>query len=814
MVEGIWQDMRFALRTLRRNPGFTAAAVAVLALGIGANTAIFSAADAFLFRPLPFGHADRLVMLYETNPDYHWVHETAAPANVLDWREQVDAFADVATYTDFRDQVTYVHEGEPELLGVTYVTGNFFSVLDAKPELGRGFTWDETWKGNDNVVVLSHAFWVSHFGGDPSVVGRTIEFTGSAPTVVGVMPAAFTFPSPKTEVWTPWGWDPAQRQAVFFRRAHWMRPIARLAPGISVAQADAALQVVVRRLQHDFPETNRVMGAGLMPLRDFLIMDVRGAILMLLGAVGLLLLLACTNVANLTLVRASDRSREVALRVAVGAGRGRIVRQMLVEGVLLSLVGGAVGLGLGWLGVKAIATQRSIGIVGATTLSLDLRVVLFTVAASVGSGLLFALVPALRAARGDVHDALKDGGRSGASGRHALRTAGGLVAVEVGLALLLVVGAGLMIRTSLALRGVDTGVRTDGVVAIQFTLPRARYPQRDEVLTFQDDFERRMEGRPGITKVGIVSQLPLHDMGYTSQVQAYGWPPDRVGQEIAHRQADRAYLEAMDVPLIRGRMFGPEDGPDGPPVVVINETFARELFPGEDPVGQRIAYDKHAAAHPDSASWHEIVGVVGDERQLSPAQPTKAEVVEPRDEEWGRTMWYVIRTSADVGQTAATARSVLHEMDPLVPLGTVRSMREVWRASMAQQEFILELLGVFGVMALLLSAVGVYGVTSQAARKRTQEIGIRMALGAGGGDVVGLMLRQGLTVVAVGLAVGLLAALLATRAMAGFLYGVAPTDPATLASVVALLAAVAAAACYIPARRATSVDPVTSLRAE
>jgi len=458
MLESTIQDLRFALRTLRRNPGFTATAVAVLALGIGANTAIFSAADAFFFRPLPFGDADRLVMLYETNPDYHWMHATGAPANVLDWREQVDAFADVAAYTDFVDKATYVHEGEPELVGVTRVTGNFFSVLDVTPEVGRGFTWDETWEGDDDVIVLSHAFWVSHFGADPSVVGRRIQFSGSSPTILGIMPAGFHYPSPGVDAWSPWGWNPAQRQAVSFRRAHWVRPIARLKAGVSPEQANASLQVVVKRLQQDFPETNRVMGAGLMPLRDFLVMDVRGAMLVLLGAVALLLLLACVNVANLTLVRASDRTREMALRLALGARRGRIVRQMLVEGMVLAVAGGAIGLGLGWAGVRLMATQRPIGIVGATTLTLDGRVVLFTLLVSLGSGLLFALAPALRTAGGDVHGALAEGGRSGASGRRALRTAGGLVAVEVGLAVLLVVGAGLMVRTAVALRNVDPGV--------------------------------------------------------------------------------------------------------------------------------------------------------------------------------------------------------------------------------------------------------------------------------------------------------------------------------------------------------------------
>jgi len=814
MLDGMLQDLRFAGRTLRRNPGFAAAAVAVLGVGIGANTAIFSATNAFLFRPLPFGDADRLVMLYETNPEFGWTDATAAPANALDWRDQVDAFEDVALYSPFVNQVTYVKEGEPELLGVVSVTGNFFSVLDVRPELGRGFLWDETWDGNDDVVVLGHAFWVSHFGAAPDVVGKTLTFGNTTVEIVGVMPEGFDFPNPDADMWSPWGWDPANRQAAWFRRAHWVSPVARLKPGVTPERADAELQAVVERLQRDFPETNRVMGAGFTPLRDFLVRGVRRPLGVLLGAVALLLLLACTNVANLMLVRASDRTREVALRFAMGARGRRILRQMLTEGLLLALLGGAVGLALGWVGVRAIATQQPIGIRGATALALDGRVVLFTVGVAVLSGLLFGIAPALRSARGDLQGALKEGGRGGSGGRGAMRTVGLLVSVEVGLAVLLVAGAGLMVRTFWMLRSVDPGFRTEGVVAVEFAVPSARYQVRDQVLAFQDDFEQRLEARPGISRVGAIGQLPLNGTSWSSQFQAEGWPPDRVGFEILHRRADPGYFDALDIPLVRGRMFGPDDGPEAPLVVLVNETFAREHFPGEDPIGQRIAYDRAAAAHPDDNPWYEIVGIVGDQKQTTPGEPTRAEVFENRRQDWGRTEWFVVRTSGDVASAVAAARDVLHELDPLIPIGSVRPIREVWRESMAQQTFILTLLGAFGAMALLLAAVGVYGVTAQAARKRTQEIGIRMALGAAAPDVVRLMLRQGLSVVALGLAAGVVLALVATRAMASFLYGVEPTDPATLVSVVTLLAAVATVACWVPARRATSVDPVNSLRTD
>lgn len=812
MIESTRQDIRFAARTLARNPGYAAAAVGVLALGIGAATAIFSAANAFLFRPLPFDEPHRLVRLYETNPEFGWTHADAAPANVLDWREQVEPFEDVATYSTFPNRVTYLRrDGEPELLGVTTVSGNFFSVLGVEPLLGRGFRWEETWAGADDVVVLSHATWVSRFGGDPSVVGTTLQFGTSTVEVVGVMPAGFDFPSPDAHLWSPWGWNPEDRSATWFRRAHWVHPVARLKPGATLEEADAALQVVVRRLQAEYPETNKVMGAGLMPLRDFMVRDVRTFLYVLVGAVTLLLLLACTNVANLTLVQAVGRSREAALRLALGAGRRRLARQFITEGVVVSLLGGILGLGLGWAAIRALARRQPVGIPGATELALDGRVVLFTLLVSVLAGVLFAGAPALRNLGGAVHDALKEGGRGGGVSRRGLRTVRALVAAEVALAVLLVAGAGLMTRSFLLLRAVDPGFTTEGVVAAQFTVPSARYPTRDEVLSFQDEFRRLLEARPGVERVGMVGQLPLTGASWSSQFRAEGWPPERVGFEILHRRADRAYFDALEIPLLRGRLFDDNDGPDAPPVVVINETFARQHFPGEDPLGQKIAYDR--AATPAS-TWYEIVGIVGDQNQEGLGVPPRAEAFEHRTQDWNRTLWFVVRAPGDVALATGAVRAVLREMDPQIPLASVRPLREVWRSSLARDEFLLMLLGAFGLVALVLAAVGVYGVTAQAARWRTQEMGIRMALGADGGSVVGLMVRQGMAVVALGLAVGVALALWLSRTLTTLLHGVAPDDPVTLGGVVALLAAMAFVACWLPARRASRVDPVASLRAE
>jgi putative ABC transport system permease protein len=811
MVDTIGQDLRFAFRTLTRNPAFAATAVAVLALGIGANTAIFSAVNAFFFRPLPFADPDRLVMLYETNPEFGWQHAGGAPANVLDWREQVDAFQDVAMYTEHVGSFTHVREGEPELLGVTNVSGNFFSVLGVPAALGRAFEWDETWEGNDGVIILSHALWETHFGADPGVVGRTVELSGTTVEIVGVMPDGFSFPSDQTQMWSPWGWATDARDQVWFRRAHWVRPVARLAPGVSPTEADGQLQVVVHRLQTEYPETNRVMGAGLMPLRSFLVREVRMPLMVLLGAVSLLLLLACANVANLMLVRASERSREVALRHALGAGRRRVVRQFLTESLVMAFLGGTLGLGLGWAGVRAMERLTALGIDGATAIALDARVVLFTLAVALFSGVVFGLAPALNSTGSRLGEALKDGGRGGTAGRQGLRTVNLLVATEVALALLLVVGAGLMVRSFWLLRDVDPGFQVEGTLAVQLTVPSTRYAERDQVLAFYDQLTEALEGRPGIERAGTVGHLPLAGQSWSSQFQAEGWPPDRVGFEIVHRRADPGYFEALGIPLVRGRMFDSSDGPEAPLVVVVNETFAREHFPGEDPLGQKIAYDRAATAE---STWYEIVGIVGDQHQNSPGQPVVAEVFENRDQDWGRFSWIVMRTSMEPMSVVPVFRSVLREMDPLIPVASVRPLEEVWRTSMAREEFILTLLGVFGAVALVLAAVGVYGVTAQAARKRTQEIGIRMALGAAAPDVLSMLLRQALRVVGLGLAVGLVATLLTTRVLTTLLFGVAPTDPGTLAAVVVLLGGVALLACYVPALRATRVDPVRSLRAE
>ncbi|MEM7415252.1 MAG: ABC transporter permease [Gemmatimonadota bacterium] len=815
MIETTRQDVRFAWRTLRRNPGFALSAIGVLALGIGANAAIFTAANAFFFSPLPFEDSGRLVTVFETNPDFGWEDATAAPANLLDWREEVGAFADVSGYSEFTSQITTFQADGPVVVGGSMVLGNFFDVLGVAPVMGRGFTMDETWQGNGDVVVISHALWLDYFGADPDVVGKTIEFNGGPQEVVGVMPQGFHFPTADTQLWFTNRWDPAARTQVWFRRAHIVRAFARLEPEVSHETAQAQLEVVMDRLEEAYPGTNTRMGAGIMPMRDFLVRGVRTQILVLLGAVGLLLVLACANVANLMLVRANDRTREIALRRAIGAGRGRIVRQLLVESALIAGVGSVLGLVLGSAGVRLLTASQPLGIEGATALALDGRVLAFTAAIGLSAGLFFGIVPAIRLTSDDVDPTLRDGGRGNSGGRGGLRTVRALVATEIALALVLTLGAGLMIRTFAEMRSVDPGFSPEGLVAVQFTVPSTRYQNRDEVLAFYNEMIESLEARPGIVSAGTVGQLPLAGTSWSSQLKADTWGPDRVGYEVLHRRADADYFETVETPLLRGRLFDGRDGPEDPLVIVINEAAAEQYFPGEDPVGQRVAYDREPT--PES-NWYEIIGIVGNQHQESPKVEPRAEVFENRDQDWGRSSWVVVRGGGEVDGLVPQIREVLGEMDSMIPIARTRVLRDVWRTSMAREEFLLQLLSVFGAVALALASVGVYGVTAQAARRRTQEIGIRMALGAAKEDVVRMMIRQGAAVVAVGLVVGVALTMLTTTALASvldpMLFGVRPTDPATLVTVVALLSGLAVLASYLPARRAAVVDPVSSLRAE
>ena len=811
-VEDFTGDVRFALRSLRRTPVLTTAAVVTLALGIGANAAIFSAVNAVVLQPLPMPHPERLMMLWEENPEKNWYKQTAAPANYLDWRAQVPAFANVAAYADFLGQSTLTERGEPRLVNFALVTGNFFDVAGVRPLLGRALTDAETWRvGNEQgVAVLSYRGWRTQFGQDPGVIGKTIVLDGQRVQVVGVMPEGFAFPFETVELWKSIGWKPAARADVGFRRAHWIRAIARLRPGVSEEEANTQLQAVAARLKQQYPATNKYMGAGMTPLHEFLVGDTRLPLLVLLTAVALLLLIACANVGSLLLVQAAGRGREAALRLALGAGRSRLVRQALTESLVLSSIGGAFGLVLGWAGTHVLRGLQPPQMLRVTEFGVDGAVLLYVVLITMASGALFGLAPALWTRHRDPAEALKDGSRSGSQGRSVKRWGDALVIGEVALALMMTVGAGLLVRSFWELRNVDPGFDAHGVLAVQIGLSQ-RYDSASKMHSFWDQLTERSRALPGVSHVALVSDVPLTGTSYTSDFIAAGRPADGYGAEVGHRQVSRDYFAAMRVPLIRGRVFTQEDRAGSPRVAIINNALAHSYFRGQDPIGQRIAFDKV----PDAGStWRTIVGVVGDEHQSALSAAPKIEIFESTDQQASNQNYLLLKTSRDPASLTDGVRRAIHDLDPSLAIVSSRPMTAVRDDALARARFLTTLLLAFAVVGLSLSIVGVYGLLAQLSRNRTREMGIRLALGAPRERIRWLVVRHGLGVTAAGLCLGGSVAILASRVMRALLFNVAPNDPLTLTAVALLLAGTSALAAWIPALKASRADPANALRAD
>lgn len=807
-------DSRYAVRTLRHTPVLAAAAIVTIALGVGANTAIFSAVNGVILRPLPFPNSDQLAMLWESNPEYHWDQQDAAPANVLDWKEQVAAFSDVAMYDDGTGDVTFTGKDGPVLVKVQTATGNLFSVLGVRAAIGRTLRDDETWspKGSANrLVTVSHRFWSNRLGADSAVVGKAILLNGREFTVTGVLPADFTFNSPDIDLWAPESWDPNYRAQIFFRRAHWVRPVARLKPGVSFAQANNQLQAVIHRLQTEYPATNRVMGGGMTPLHDFFIRDTRRPLTMLLTAVAILLLIACANVGNLLMVRALARGREVAMRLALGAGRGRLIRQALTESLVLSTLGGLAGLAVGWFGTRALVAMQPPGLLPADQIRMDWSVLGFVAAITVVSGMLFGIAPAIWNGHRMPGDALKEGTRGAGMGTRARRWGNGLVVGEVALALLLTVGAGLLVRSYWKLTRVAPGFDPTGVLAVRLNLPGLKYDSNTKVVGFYDELQRRLRALPGVTATGLTEEVPLTSWGWTSQFRAQTWPADRYVSEVAHRATSAGYFASMHVPVVRGRNFGPEDRRGSPPVVLINQSLADQSFRGEDPIGQRVSFDRT----PDSTStWYTIIGVVGDERQASLGAETKIQFTTDFAQHPSNGMYVVVHTGGDPSALGLGVRRIIHDLDPNLAIASMQTMSAVRSASLARQRFFMTMLMLFAAVGVVLAVVGVYGVMAQLARGRRREVGIRVALGATAAQVRWMIVRNGLRLVAFGLAVGVVGALFTAQAMRVFLFNVSPGDPPTFIAVPLVLLAVSAAAAWIPAVRASRVDPASTLREE
>ena len=811
LLQDLSADLRYALRTLRRSPALATAAILTLALAIGANTAIFSAVSAVMLRPLPFANPGGLVMLWEENPDFKWHMQDAAPANMLDWREQVGAFADVAGYPSFPSTTTLTGHGEPALLKAQQVTGNFFSVLGVRAELGRVFRDEETWDDSPRVVVLSQRAWRDIFGADPALIGKTVELAGRPVEVVGVLPRRFAFPGLEPDVWQPMRWSRESRAQVFFRRAHWIHPIARLKPGITPGAADAQLQTVVTRLQRDYPVTNTRMGAGLTPLHEFLVGKTKLPLLVMFGGVALLLLIACANVANLLLVRAAGRGREAAVRLALGAGRGRLFRQALAESAVFAGLGGAAGVTLGWWGTQALAALQPAGMLPVSDIAMSWSVIGYAFGATLLCAVVFGIAPTVWTVRRVPADVLRDEGRT-ASGTLRARTWGeALLVSQVALALALTLGAGLLVRSYLLLQKVEPGFDSRRVLAVSVNLPGFRYDSTRKVIAFYAELERNVRGLPGVDAAAVVSQVPLGPPTWSSTFGISGREPLPPGGEVLHRELTAEYQKVMRVELVAGRLFTEADREDAPMVVLVNETLARQYFKGEDPVGQRISFDRI----PDTTStWRTIVGVVGDERQRGLGQEPRPEFLAPYPQEPRSGMTLVVRTTGDPAGLAPSVRQIVARLDPKLAIASVQTMDEVRAASISRDRFLTVLMLSFAGVGLVLGIVGIYGVVAQLARRRMREMGIRLALGARASQLQWLVVRKGLGLTMIGIVAGVTVALGATRVIRTLLYQVAPVDPVTFVAVPVLVLLTAGLASWLPAARASRADPCSVLRSD
>jgi len=800
VLELIIKDLRYAFRMLRRKPGFTAVAVLTLALGIGGNTAIFSVVNAVLLRALPYPEADRLVSVYESLPQ-GGTGSVSAP-NLLDWRAQADAFTGLAAYQlgDFNLQ----EEQQPVRAVGANVTANFFDVLGATPQYGRAFLEGEDRAGRERVVVLGDRLWRRNYGADPSVVGRDILLGGEKYQVVGVMPPSVQYPSASVELWTPLVFSESR---LAHRGAHAYSVLGRLKPGVSFEQAQEQMSTIGRVLEKQFSEQEG-RGVTLARVEEEQVQGIRPALLMLLGAVGFVLLIACTNVANLLLARAAARRKEVAIRSALGAGRWRLMRQFLTESVLLALLGGAAGLLVARWTLQALSTLASGYLARSGEVGLDWKVLAFTAALAVLTGVVAGLAPAFHVSRADVQETLKESGNSGSSARGTwLRS--GLAVAEVAAALVLLVGAGLLVKSFLRLQHVETGLRPEGVLTMRVSLPGARYDTPQKAALFYREVLERASALPGVEAAGVINLLPIQQYGNNGEIQVEGrapLPPGRVPL-TEYRQASAGYFKALGIPLQAGRLFEPADEAEGTRSIVVSRELVRTFFPEEDALGKRIKAG--------GGDWWTIVGIVGDVKQSGLTQPSRPELYFPYAVGSSGGMTLVVRSAAgDPSELTAAVRGVVQSVDPNQPVYNVRTMEEVIDLSVVNLRLNMTLLTIFAGLATLLAVVGIYSVMSYLVTQHTREIGIRMALGARPRNILKLVLGRGLALTLVGVGVGALVAFGLTHLMTRFLYEVGGSDPLTYVSVSLLLTFVALLACLVPARRATKVDPLIALRYE
>ncbi|HLN99946.1 MAG TPA: ABC transporter permease [Pyrinomonadaceae bacterium] len=802
-METLLRDIRYGIRSLLKRPGFTVIALIALALGIGANTAIFSLVNAVLVRPLPFAEPDRLVWVWG-NIRNGGNRASVSPLDFVDFRQQVKTFDQFAASLSVPLRINLTGNAEPERLTGAAVTGNYFQALGVTPALGRTFVMANEKPGSDQVTVLSYGLWQRRFDGDSNIVNKTIMLDGKSCVVLGVMPPGFSFPQ-SAELWVPLDFDvlPSMKQ----RKAHFLSPIARLKPGVTLAQAQADVDAVARHLEEQYPDTNTGWSMRLVSLREQLVGNTRPTLLILFGAVGFVLLIACANVANLLMVRAAGRQKEIALRTALGAGRYRIIRQMITESVLLALIGGTLGTLLAMWGVDLLVTLSAESIPSTAQVKIDATVLIFTLLISLVTGVLFGLAPALRALRLNLSEALKEGGRSATAGTQRNRLRSTLVVLESAVAVVLLIGAGLLIRSLIRLQDVSPGFDPRNVLTMRVDLPREKYPTPDKASNFFAELEGRLAGLPGVENVGFISELPLsgqpNDIPYTVE----GRPAVSSDQQFDHdfRRVNRQYFGALRIPLLRGRNFTEQEVRQSAKVVIISDLLAQQVFPNEEPLGKRLILAM-------GNEPFEIIGIVGDIRHRGlESQPAAAMYLPTYETGW---MNLVIRTKGDPLGLAVSVRKEVQAIDPDQPVADIKTMEQWLDTAVAAPRYRTALLGLFALVALVLASTGIYGVMSYSVTQRTHEIGVRMALGARELDVLKLVVRQGMALVWAGIGIGLLGAVALTRVLSTLLFDVTAKDPLTFAAVAGLLTLVAFVACYLPARRATRVDPLVALRYE
>lgn len=796
------QDLRYNCRVLRRTPGFTAVIILTLALGIGATTGIFSVVNVILLRPLPYDNPDQLMVVWGTQPQLN--KAPISPANFLDVKRRNTVFDQIAAYQVGSFNLT----GASDALRLrgAIISTEVLPLLGIKPAAGRGFLAEEGQPANNQVAMLSYDLWQRSFGSDPNVVGQKLTLNNKPYTVIGVLPAKLQFLN-WSDLWVPLSFTPEQES---LRDTHSLGVIARLKPTTSLEQAQSEMNSITNQLQQEHPKSNTGIGVSLVSMREQLVGDIRPVLLVLLGVVGFVLLIACANVANLLLSKAALRQKEMGIRIALGAGRARVIRQLLTESALFSIVGGVLGLLIAYGGIKLLIAFGPTNIPRLKEIGIDTRVLIFTLGLSLLTSIIFGLVPALQASKPNLSETLKAGGRSSASGVYSQRHRMLLVISEVALALLLSIGAGLMVRSFLSVQNVSPGFDPEHVLSLRITLPAAKYAAEHQRVSFFQQFLEQVKTVPGVQSAGAVNDLPLAGPGSSTSFSIKGRPKEGQNPLTEYRIITPDYFRAMDIPLVSGRTFSETDDDKHPRVIIINETMARRFFPNQNPIGNYLAL----SGPPDE---REIVGVVQDVRDYGLDAEVKPESYIPYSQGGPSYLKYtsltvVIRAAVPPEPLAAAVREKVRGLDKDQPIYSVKTMQEVVSNSVSQRLFNMSLISIFSVVALILAAIGIYGVIAYSVTQRTHEIGIRMALGAKRRDVLWLVVSQGMIQAVIGVAIGLAAAFILTRVMSSLLYGISPLDPITFAGFSILLLLVALMASYLPARRAARINPIGALR--